>query len=395
MTFWKKLSYLLITLLLLSSLLCVFSHRGTELECVSQFSDTALDESGNVGYVVERDGDTLHYTPVEGVEEPCFMIRGNGEDYRFLVIELSEPIDAHYPRISGNYEPFRTDENKWITGWRSADGMRVIFAIRPDMPTDYIWIRIDQPFTMQGFYGADYAGEPSLGFNPIALVILAASLTVLGLTERKFGYFAWIRKKIMGVVDGVKDSLRDGKTWIFALQLLTWAVTLIHLCGVALLFMFGHYSTTSILAVFWGTLATVVLQLAMRIVTGRGSEIAKLFLVVAVLLGVLLCYSMPPTLYVCWDDEAHFDNAYELIHLFSNQTSLSEKLIYTHGLYPIESYQEDPSTFVSLLYNGGAPEVALYPTFCHPYQAFAYVPMMAAIALTSLIGTDVVQMVLF
>lgn len=390
MTVWKKLSYLFITLILIFSLLCTVSHRGTELGKTVDFSLDAIDGSRSYGYLVEERADGIHFVPT--AEEPYFLLNGNGQQLRFLILEFAEPIDDVYPKISATEGDLVAEDAIWFSGLRSTDCKRVIFALRADMPTEQLWLRVNEEFTLHSIYTADYAGEPSLGFNPMALILFAVVLTALLFTERKFGYFAYIKSRILALVDGIRESRRSGKTFLFVLQILTWTVTLVCLGGLALLFLLGAYTKTTILAVFVGTLTTLILQLAMRLLSGKGSSAPKLFLVTVILIGIMFCFTMPPTLYVCWDDDAHFDNAFELVHIFSGEAKLSEKLIYTHGFYPISDYQADPSGLVDRMVNAEATDVVLNSTFCNPYQALAYLPMMAAVALTSIAGADVVQM---
>lgn len=390
MSVWKKLSYLFITLILIFSLLCTVSHRGSELEKIEDFSLDAIDESYSYGYLVEERADGVGFVPT--TENPYFLLNGNGQQFRFLILEFAEPIEDVYPKITATAENIVGENAIWFSGSRTTDCKRVIFALREDMPTEYFWLRVSDEFTVCAIYSADYVGEPSLGINPMALVLFGVVLTALLLTERKFGYFAYIKSRVLALVDGIKESRRNGKIWLFILQLLTWAVTLVYLGGIALLFLLGTYTKTTILAVFVGSLVTLALQLAMRLLSGKGASVAKLFLVTVILIGIMFCFTMPPTLYVCWDDDAHFDNAFELVQLFSNEAKLSEKLIYTHGFYPIADYQADPSALIDRMVNAEATDVVLNPTFCNPYQALAYLPMMAGVLLTSIAGADVVQM---
>ena len=392
MTVWKKLSYLLLTLILIFSLLCTVSHRGAELGRRDDYSLDAIDGSRAFGYLVEENGENIRFTPTQ--ENPYLPFNGGGREIRFLVLEFAEPIDDAYPKISATQTDEMSEDVAWYSGLRSTDSRRVIFALRADMPTEHLWLRIADTCTLRAIYTADYVGEPSLGFNPMALVLFAVVLAVLLLTERKFGYFAYLKSLLAALVDTVKASRRDGKTWLFVLQLLTWTVTLLYLVGLGILFLLGAYTKATLLAVFVGTLATLILQLAMRILSGKGASVAKLFLICVLLVGIMFCFTMPPTLYVCWDDDAHFDNAFELVHLFSDEAKLSEKLIYTHGLYPIADYQADPSALIDRLVSGESTDVLLNPTFCNPYQALAYLPMMLGVGLTAIAGADVVQMLL-
>ncbi len=391
--FLKKLGYILITLVLIFSCVSAVSWRGSDLEGVSDFPSSVIEPTQYFGYEIEREGETVRFEPT--VDEPYFQIPVNGDDYPFLILELAEPIDRELrPRLYYSDVNDFNAEHLMVKGTLSADCKTVIFPMREEVPPAYMWVQIPADFTLQSVYGADFSGTPALHFNWIAPVVVLVALGILALTERKFGYFAWLKRTVMHPVDAMKRSLADGKRLVFSLQLLTWTVTLAYLGGVALLLLLGIYTKTTILGAFAGAVLTVALQIAMRTVTQKGCTPAKMFFTVAILIGLLFCYTMPPMLYVSWDDDAHLDNAYDLVHLFDDETPLSENLLFYHRLYTIEQYTAEPESVISAMVNGSETDTVLNATFCHPYNAFAYLPMMLSFGLSALIGADIVKMVI-
>ena len=98
MSFWKKLCYLLISVVLVCSCLCAVSYRGTSLETLTEPSLSELDLSETVGYEVEDLGDAIRFTPT--AEGAVFKLRGNEAWEGFVVLELPEAKRDATPRTA-------------------------------------------------------------------------------------------------------------------------------------------------------------------------------------------------------------------------------------------------------------------------------------------------------
>ena len=255
-------------------------------------------------------------------------------------------------------------------------------------------IEIDKPFSLENVELLKISDAPvALEFNPIALIVLAVSIVGLLLVEKKLGYFAWLRALCVDKLTAWRELLNEGKRRTAILCIASTAVTMLTLLFIGSLILFGVYSALSLRAAFICTAIAVLLQLLSRILSGKGDESAKLFLVLAVLTGLMMCYAMPPSIYVAWDDETHFRRAFDLMHLFSDERPMSYFRILIHQQYPLGEYAKDPAAYVSAILQGSDIMIGYHPGLSHPYSAFGYIPSMMTMVLLPLLGADVVRLV--
>lgn len=238
-----------------------------------------------------------------------------------------------------------------------------------------------------------YDNEAVLNFNLVSAITVFVILLGLCVAEKKYGYFSMIFSGIRNERKFFVDLSKSNKRFLSFLHGVNLAVTISYVAAVVALIMLGHYSKVSILCVFWGSVLAIALQLLDRILTGKGMEHARLFVLVTVLAGLMMCYTIPTTIYVSWDDETHFRRAYDLLHLFDNERPWGISRILVYNGLPVDKYIADPQAFVQEMVYHGLEEVEFAPRLCNPYNAFAYLPMMAVMTLFSLIGSDVVTLV--
>lgn len=234
----------------------------------------------------------------------------------------------------------------------------------------------------------------ALCWNPIATAVFAGLALVLVLTEKWFGYFSWILQGVRRWIDSFRRLLEEGKKGVFAVHLISSAVTVLTVLLVGVLILLEYYSHVSVSVAFFATLLAVALQLIDRIVSGRGAEHAKLFLVVAILVGVMMCYTMPPTVYIAWDDETHFGRAANWVFIFKDERSYAEANILVHKGFPGDPFLEDPQGFAQGVLQGSDVPVEYNPSICNPYIALSYSPMMLALAILSLLGADLIKVMI-
>jgi len=231
----------------------------------------------------------------------------------------------------------------------------------------------------------------ALRWNPIATVVLAGFLAVLLFCEKRFGYFAWLKRAVKGRIDLFKELLAQGKKGKFYLHLFTVLVTAATVLLLGGLMMLGYYSNASLILAFFATVLAVLLQLTDRIVLGKGLAPASLFLMVALLVGTMMCYVMPPAIFVTWDDETHFRRAYDLVFILNDERSEAVADFFTYKGFPKDSFINDPASFVEDTLQGSETAVRVQPQMSNPYSAFGYTPLMATLALLTLLGADLVK----
>lgn len=390
----KKISYLLISIaLLFTALSLVRFHDTSEPETVRTWGIAEVVSLETVNYETTVSDTGLSCTP--NAEKAYLKLPLNGECFNLVYLNFAEPIpdmgssflyyttDGSYDQSAGYAPHYSTDEKQMIFCIPNVEGgVEALFYL-------------DGAFTLQSISVLQLSDAPlPLTWSFRATAVLAVMLLALILAERKLGYFAYLRARVVGEISYVRALFANGKRAKLILHLANLLVTAFLAAAVCVFVLIGHYTNVSILCVFAGTVLVIALQLLDRIASGRGAEPAKLFLAVTLLLGMMMCYSMPPSMYVSWDDETHFRRSYDLVHFLDGENSLSERRVISYRTFPVNSYADDPQSFVYSVIDGSAISVRTDAYMSNPYSAVSYLPMMLTQLLLWLTGADAVTLIL-
>lgn len=384
----KKIAYFLITVALIFTALSTVRYGdGEGPREVQTWNADALASVEAVGCDLRVTENGVSVTP-QG-DGAYLVLPLNGQAYNLVSIGLAEPL-AEGVETYVHDHPTETATGK---SYR-ADGGKTLYFNMPTQEGDEA-IRVDVlvPMTLQSVSTLVITGTPvPLTFNLRATLVLAAAILILMLLEKRLGYFGWLRQKVCGEVSHVRDLWREGKTVSSVLYAVAWTVTLVFLLTVGVLILLGIYTKVAVYSVFALGLIALVLQLVRLCFLCGGVAPAKLFLAVAILAGMVLIYAMPPVVYVSWDDQIHYWQAYEVPHLLDSDISLAETRLYVHRLYSIDTYAENPEAFVYSIVQGDSIDVEHDPYMPNPYIALGYLPMSFAIGILSLADADMVTL---
>ena len=387
--FWKKAGYIVISILLIFSLLSVVSYRGVRSETVQTYGKALLDGAVADGYeVTEADG-AVRYTPQsEGAFLELMLPDGVGD---YLVLELAEPMDKSTDVFCYVSYDGMTFEEDWSRGALSTDGDKIYFFPQDFATCKAIRIEVREAFTVRALSAVVYAEEaPTLQCNWGALILLTASIALLLVFERRLGYFAWVRAYFTDKLGTARSLLREGRRLAFSLYVAAQVLTALLFATVGVLILFGIYSGACFVTVFVWTAVAVLLQLAARLVSGKDAEPAKLFLTVTLLLGLLLCYTMPACLWVSWDDAIHFRRAYDWAHLLRHERPYAAQEMVTRWNI-MGDFDDDPVAFVYDMVKNEAVDTFYFPSAQHFYVSISYIPMIVTTFLLSSVGADIVK----
>ncbi len=221
-----------------------------------------------------------------------------------------------------------------------------------------------------------------------AVTVLGAALLLLLMIEKKFGYFAFITAPIREAVKIAKELIDARKRARLLLHLTAWIVAFIYVCAIIGFVMLGIYTKIAFWIAFVGAVLAIALQLANRIAAGKLHEAAKLFLVVTVLAGLLLCYTMPTHLGVAWDDETHFRRTYNMVHQLDDEMSVAEYQL-LHVKYDVNAYSNDPMQAVLAVEQWNSVTVEDSPWMFNLYGSLGYLPMATASGIGALLDFDI------
>ena len=392
---FKKIAYILISVALLFTALSLVRYDAKDKpEAVRVWGITDVVTLENTGYTATVGDAGLSCTP--NAEDPYLLLSLNGESFDLVYLNFEQPISEMktavlYYSTDGSFQPSMS-----VSPRKSVDERQLIFCVPQVENGAALRLHLNGEFTLQGIELLQLGGSDPvpLAWNIRATVILAAALLILLLIERKFGYFAWLGEKATAEIAYCKELIAVRKRARLILHAVTLLSTAALVAMVGIFVLLGYFTTTTILGVFAGTLAVLALQLVDRVLSDRGAEPAKLFLTVTLLLGMMMCYAMPPALYVSWDDETHFRRSYDLVHYLDGEVTLAERRILTHRQFPVDSYAEDPQAFVYSLVRGESVTVKTEPHMSNPYTALSYLPMMLTQLLLWGTNADVLTLIL-
>lgn len=393
---WKTVCYLVVTVALLFSCLSLYALRAdgnTSDAVVKRFDATAVAALPMQGYSTSLSNDVLYVTMTE--EDPNIQLPFVGDAFDLVIVRLADTYTGLERAMVyfSTGEPFREDMSRLPS--YGADGKELLFSFSALSSGAMLRLDLDGSFALESIEVLNTALlETKAVFSLPALLTLAGLLLALLVVEKWFGYYGWLGQKWKEEAAHCRSLLREGKKARFVLHLTTVVVTIGTLCTVGWFLTIGRFTTASLLTAFFMTVLAVVLQLCDRIVSGRGGDAAKIFLVCSLLIGLMMVYSMPPALYVTWDDETHFGRSFDFVHLFDSTETLAEQFVLVHKAFPVEDYLKDPAAYVNAITRFETFEIVGNSTMHHPYNAVSYLPMMLTQLLLLVTGANLTKVIL-
>lgn len=421
---FKKFLYCIISLLLVVCMLSLFFYSSEESsKPVQTFSADEIEKNATlIGYTTETDEDTgnTEYHSILNISH--IVLPYNGSDFNTVIVKLAEPmvgdikedplegmdVEWKYPKDEdeddeSKFEPiqpprmyYNIDENGYFVSGDfcepniSDDEMTLIFRTYYTEEKNTIALKFDGNFSIESV--SVYMVESThctLTFNLIAFFSLLAILLLLILIEKKFRYFSWIFDHVRNEIEYIKE-LRSGKRLSLWLHVCALLFTATFIVTVAVLIILNKFWFTTIIIAFALALAAVIFQLIDRIHSGRNANAAKIFLVITVIVGIMMCYTSPPSTHTSWDDEIHLKSAYLFANSQDGAQSLAEYKLFTHT-YVISNYISDPAYFAKTMVAESEINLDYNLDIAPPYTLISYSPMILMMVLLRLLQVDIVK----
>ncbi len=387
----KKIAYVIISVLLIFSVLSLFGYSSEgKIEPLKEWDGLQVYSEAQIsGYKTTQE-------EIEGTVYKSSIgnsyIRLNFDELKFntVLVKLKYDIDeeSHAKLFYdiGETESFLISDN-YLDSYIASGGKTVVFQSHDAIDSDSMAINIDGSFSIESIsvYMAD-GSTAELQISYISLAVLTLTLAILLIFEKKLGYFAWIRTLAKKELDRIKE-LRNGKRLPFILHISAFISSALLILSIAVLITVQYYSIPAIFAVFILAVIATALQLADRIHSGQACTAPKLFVTVAVLVGIMMCYTSPVTTHVSWDDEVHFRHSYETAQLFEEEQTLANYKLYSRN-YKVANYLSSPRSFVRIMAEEAQLPIEYEFEPSNPYTLISYTPTIAANALGNLLGTN-------
>lgn len=396
----KRIIYLILTAIVILSSISLVVFKTTEEQAPSY----VLSAEELNGYVVMPEllsgkmgcpyctNAVVCASCMEENIRPFFRIDVSNFEFNTFVLTFKEKIPG------GIYFKFYFDQNGHLDKGQykfgnSIEGNSTLTFSAP-LPDDTTVLYLDAygSYTVTGvtFYNTNEK-TVSLVFNPVALIVLLSTLALAACLEWKLGYYRWIVALIKKEIAYVKTLFKERSRWCFWLHVANLTVTAVFLVLLALFLLFNHYYGAAIIALFCICAAAVMLQLADRILLGKGKEVATLFLVLTLLMGITVCAITPPRTNTAWDDSIHLRQSYSMV-LGSHGFSLATYKYFTDS-YGFGTFMTDTYQFTRRIVAEDAIALDFTTPTDNPVNLFGHVPTAAAILLCRALQFDLIKMV--
>ncbi len=393
----KKIIYIAISVIIVMCLMSIFIYRQNEMLPVQTLERPHLELLPVLNVDNEDIGDENidnDNTDTKKTESNLFFkLPLASQAINLLEIELDGPlqkdnfIKAHYITLSDGQivENIATASNLDNTN----SNRLFIFFNQPVTDASNIKIESHDELSVKSistYNSSEY--NLTLKFNFTALCVLLISLVILLLLEKILGFYKWIFSSIKNHIRFTKELPSKTATTFHVLSCAS-TITFVGSCIIFMMLnMFGK--VTAITSFVLATLS-IILQLSDRLISKKGIEPAKLFLTVSAIVGILICFTLPVSTHLAWDDEIHFRQAYTIANGTTEQVSLAQWRLFVHN-YTRDNYIVDPSQFISTIMAENSLIVDYKLPSVNLYTSLGYLPMAGSIFMSSLMRVDIAKM---
>ncbi len=325
----------------------------------------------------------------------------SGIPFTTIVIEFEEVIpESLFFRLyfSSNGSEGVPDKNLSLLGYTVAGTNMTI--VNDSLPANITALYLDD---YDNYHVKDitfYRSVPSsvsLSFNLTAAIVFLAVLVLTLCLERKLHYWAWLLSMIKREVAYTRELFLSASKWRFALHAASLAATTAFFGTVTVFLLFDIYQANMLIAIFFLSIAAAALQLADRLVSGKGASAARLFLITALLLGIMTAAIAPPRTNTAWDDGIHFRQAYAIATGGTGSSVAEHKYFtdaYRHNAYtvsPGNSYIYSPNDYARKLIAEDAIELKFDLPNDNLTNLIGHLPMAAVFVTSNLLGTNFIK----
>ena len=321
----KKIGYQILTIFLIFLFVstCSFSMEENLIQSVSH-GNADLTSFGQNGYAfnIFEDGN-VEWVPFS--EDPHVNVSAPDFEVNKIEVTFNEPFKGRTA-----FQLFYIAEGEGLQEENSykfdiEQGQSTISFYIPSGEYSLLRMDIDGPYSPKEMIVSNTQLIPTRNFEIVPFVTLAILLVVLIVLNSRIAYFAYLKSCFLRVLEEGRTAYLQ-KKWIGLLLYLAMCVsTCIYVGVLTALLLLSTLTVKTVLIMFWLTVVTVGFQLLYRLFSNQNAEPAKLFLVVALLIGFLFAYAVPITTGIAWDDQIHYYRT-ELTSrfLFGHQRTLAD-----------------------------------------------------------------------
>ncbi len=415
--------YVLICVL---ALFLTVSSIRTKAEPILQYdqciplSELADSDTHLATVVYDEETDTLTLTATSAEKNGSIAIPATYQTLGLLFVQS----DSYDYDLVSHPDPTKPTEEHLIYSKRIplADGQHLYLCNEFDDPSVRLEVRAGTSVTIRSLRAIATDGyEIFPSVQPIALAALAVLVLVLLLTEKKLGFFRFLRAALARSFRLSLEILRLRGAWLFLLHAFSILTSLLFAIMAILDLMLCIRSPQYTLALIVAAFLAIVGLLLDTCIVKKNAKPALLVLSLLLIIGSTMVLTEPPTTRISWDDGYHFANSSYAPTIITNNGQIPTSIyLYACEHFDRESYQADPNDMLgTLLYFGdidtaafdlsagidsllhfdwyiyllaipALPFLLLYFLFTY----VAYIPAIISFFIGNLVGADTVKLFL-
>lgn|GEM_PF-1419512 len=387
-------------------LICSIVSYRSEGSCEKVKTMTAQEFIANdhYGYEIREDEDSGNLIFKSVGSDSWHAIGFGGERFAsdWIFISFNEPTHNDIDVVvyySKDGEPYNPQNVYAHVDQRSTNGLLIIVNVQNlDCMSLRLDIKSSEEFSIKevSFFDVEYLSAPQYKLNVAILIILILLLALLIIFEKKIGYFNWLYKLCLADWDYFKELYGAKRFASLSLHALMRIVNVVFLFSIFSMFWTSGANTQKLLWMFTISCITLGINVAEKIVTGSFATPERMFLIVALIIGVMLSLCLPLTTLNVPDEEIHYENCLKLkTALFGGDMSFTDmRMIWRH--LTNGEFVRDPMAFTESLSTTDALKFE-YDNggFSNLYNMIGYLPAAIVMAFGDLLKLSYTQTFFF
>lgn len=379
---------ILIPLLLICSVTINIDKSVTIVRDLSPFN---IASCYNSGYRMEAPNENFgNWKYTSENYDPNIYFFLESEHFNKVSIKFSEgnnEEDIDYVQLYYTHEkePNINEKNSLMGSFQN-DGRTVEFYLPAE---NYEIIRLDVggTFALDGIQFIKYERVNQINTVPFIIFILMLALSLA--LEIKVGLYRAIYVKIKNEILKYKDA--KNVRGIISLSV-RWLAIIITSAFVITLYVFLvriTYNYASILAIFWLGAIAAFLDIVYVIFFSEKKNAAVLFLILSLIFGAVLSYTLPISTFNSWDEDVHYQNSVSLKSmLFINRHSNADTKQGYRLYAKHDEYIKDIDSKISEMLYDNSTNDWRERDFINPYSNMTYLPNAVVMTVADILSMN-------
>ncbi len=380
---------LLLSVIMLSSI--EVTRNATEIMTVDKATFETLPY---YNYTVTVDEATGKKTYVPDKFDPQVHMGFSGQRVNTVRIFFADEIDSFavfQMYYVGEGVPLSEANSRF--GSLSVDRRSCVVLI-PDVNLTLARFDIDATFSIDRIeLSYDELSPVTHSFRWQGLVLLLVTVLIasaLVIFEKKLGFVQYLREAIKGELDLLLSMIREKKFLMLASRCLSRLTAAVFAITYTVYLTASSFTYSSAKTVFILGIISAVFAI-FDIAISRRKNAARVFVVIALLLGLTLSFIQAPSIGGAWDEQIHYERVVNLkCALFNPERTLADNSL-SNISYTFSSYYANTDWYISTVLSEDSVKIAPNEHTLTYYYTVGYLPAALAMGVCEAFGADILK----